>query len=44
MTRRDRVRNEKISRCGLQRSLSERGEAAVLQWFEHIERIEEERD
>ena len=38
VTRRDRVRNKKIwRRCGLQRSLSERGEAAVLRWFGHIE-------
>ena len=44
VTRRDRVRNEEIRRrCGLQRSLSERGEAAVLQWFGHVERMEGER-
>ena len=29
--------------CGLQRSLSERGEAAVLRWFGHVERMEGER-
>ena len=44
VTRRDRVRNEEIRRrCGLQRSLSERGEAAVLRWFGHVERMEGER-
>ena len=44
MTRRDKVRNEEIRRrCGLQISLSERGEAAVLPWFEHVERMEGER-
>ena len=32
-----------MTRCGLQRSLSERGEAAVLRWFGHIERMEGER-
>ena len=46
-TRRDRVRNEKISLrvifCKLQRSLSERGEAAVLRWIGHTERLEGER-
>ena len=37
VTRRDRVKNEEIRRrCGLQRSLSERGEAAVLRWFGHV--------
>ena len=36
-----RVKNEEIRRrCGLQRSLSERGEAAVLRWFRPIERME----
>ena len=29
--------------AGLQRSLIERGEAAVLRWFRHIERMEGER-
>ena len=44
MTRRDRVRNEEIRRrCGLQRSLSKRGKAAVLRWFGHVERMEGER-
>ena len=44
MTRRDRVRNEEIRRrCGLQRNLSERGDAALLRWFGHIERMEGER-
>ena len=44
MIRRDRVRDEQIRRrCGLQRSLSERGEAAALRWVGHIERMEEER-
>ena len=39
-----RVRNEEIRRrYGLQRSLSERGEAAVLRWFGHVERMEGER-
>ena len=34
VTRRDRVRNEEIRRrCGLQRSLSERGKAAVLRYL-----------
>ena len=38
------MRNEEIRRrCGLQRSLNERGEAAVLRWFGHIERMEGER-
>ena len=38
VTRRDRVSNEEIRRrCGLQRSLSERGKAAVLRWFGHVE-------
>ena len=35
VTRIDRVRNKEIGRCALQRSLNERGEAAVLQWFGH---------
>ena len=36
--------NEEIRRrCGFQRSLSEREEAAVLRWFGHIERMEGER-
>ena len=44
LLRRDRVRNEEIRRrCGLQRSLSERGEASVLRWFGHVERMEGER-
>ena len=44
VTRRDRVRNEEIRRrCGLQKSLSERREAAVLRLFEHVERMEGER-
>ena len=44
MPRRVRVRNEEIRRrCGLQRSLSEREEAAVLQWFGHIEKMEREK-
>ena len=44
VTRRDKVMNEEIRRrCGLQRSLSKRGEAAVLRWFGHIERMKEER-
>ena len=44
VTRRDRVRNEEIRRrFGLQKSLSERGEATVLRWFGYIERMEEER-
>ena len=35
------MRNEGIRRrCGLQRSLSERGKAAVLLWFGHVERME----
>ena len=43
VTRRDRVRNEEIKRrCGLQKNLSERGEA-VLRWFGHVERMEGER-
>ena len=38
------MRNEEIRRmCGLKRSLSERGEAAVLRWFGHVERMEGER-
>ena len=38
------MRNEEIRRrCGLQRSLSERREAAVLRWFGHVERMEGER-
>ena len=41
VTRRDRVRNEEIRRrCGLQRSLSERGKQ---QWFGHVERMKGER-
>ena len=44
VTRRDRVKNEEIRRrCWLQRSLSGRGEAAVLRWFGHVERMEGER-
>ena len=44
VTRRDRVRNEEIrKRCGLQKSLSEKGKAAVVRWFGHIERVEEAR-
>ena len=44
VTKRDRVRNEEIRwRCGLQRSLSESGRAAILWWFGHVERMEEER-
>ena len=45
VTRRDKVRNKEIRRCacGLQRSLSERGKAAVLRWFGHIEIMEGER-
>ena len=44
VTRRNRERNEEIRRrCGLQRSLSERGEAAVLRSFGHVERMEGER-
>ena len=40
LMKRDRVRNEEIRRkCGLQKSLSEREEAAVLRWFGHIERM-----
>ena len=36
VTGRDKVRNKEIRRrCGLKKSLSERGEAAVLWWFEH---------
>ena len=43
VTRRNRVRNEEIRRrYGLQRSLSEKGKAAVLQWFGHVERMEGE--
>ena len=38
------MRYEEIRRrCGLQRNLSERGEAAVLRWFKHTKRIEGER-
>ena len=44
VTKRNRIRNEKIRRrCELQRSLSERGEAAVLRWFGDTERMEGER-
>ena len=44
VTRRDRVRNKEIRRrCGLQRNFGERGEAAVLRWFRHVERMEGER-
>ena len=44
VTRRDRVRNEDIRRrCRLQRSLRERGKAAVLRRFGHVERMEGER-
>ena len=40
---RDRDNNKEImKRCGLQRSLSERGEAAVRRWFRHIERTKGE--
>ena len=43
VARRDKMRNDEIKRrCGLQKSLSERGEAAVLRWFGHIERMEGE--
>ena len=44
VTRRVRVKNEEIRRrCGLQRNLSEKGEAAVLRRFGHVERMEGER-
>ena len=39
----DKEKDEEIRRCGLQRSLNERGEAAVLRWFGHVKRMEEER-
>ena len=36
--RRDRVRNEKFKRkCGLQKNLSEKGEASLLRRCGHIE-------
>ena len=44
VTKKDRVRNEEIRRrCRLQRSLSERGEAAVLRWLEHVKTMKGER-
>ena len=38
------MRNDEIRRrCGLHRSLSDRGEAVFLGWFRHIERMKGER-
>ncbi len=40
----DRVRNEEVRRrTGVVKELAERAEQGVLQWFGHVERLEEER-
>ncbi len=44
VTRMDRVRNEEVRRrTGVVKVLAERAEQGVLQWFGHVERMEEER-
>ncbi len=43
VTRMDRVKNEEVRRrTGFVRELDERAEQKVLQWFGHVERMEEE--
>ncbi|WP_435325978.1 hypothetical protein, partial [Klebsiella pneumoniae] len=44
VTRMDRVRNEEVRRrTGVLQEMSARAEQRVLQWFGHVERMDEER-
>ena len=44
VTRWDRIRNEEIRRrAGIKETLAEKVERRMLQWFEHVERMEEGR-
>ncbi len=42
VTRMDRVRNNEVRRTGIVKGLAERAEQGVLQWFGHVERMEEQ--
>ncbi len=42
-TQMDQVRNDEVRRTGVIKELAERAEQGLLQWFGHVERMEEER-
>ncbi len=42
VTQVDQVRNDEVWRTGVAKTLAEQAEQGVLQWFGHVERIEEE--